>query len=276
MNKKLLLIAGTIALTGCISSSDFEKLQTQVGDLQDEIAELRRQASSKEDVQKLNANVAEQTDKLVKSNAAMTAKVAELDEKSDNLQGSIEQTNYRVDRIVQQVSQMQKDVADLQSGAMARTPAPVAGTTTPAGTVAGTDMTVTPASPTEDPLALYQAAYKDYQKGNYDLAIEGFRDFLKDNADSDLADNAAYWIGESLFSQKKHQLAIEQFNRVINGYPKSDKIPAALLKKGYAYIELGEKAQGVVQLQYVLHEHPRSQEASLARQKLKALGIETK
>jgi hypothetical protein len=30
-----------------------------------------------------------------------------------------------------------------------------------------------------------------------------------------------------------------------------------------------------VQLQYVLHEHPRSQEASLARQKLRQLGIDT-
>ncbi len=53
-------------------------------------------------------------------------------------------------------------------------------------------------------------------------------------------------------------------------------MPASLLKKGYGYISLGEKAQGVVQLQYVVHEHPTSQEASLARQKLKALGIETK
>jgi hypothetical protein len=31
-----------------------------------------------------------------------------------------------------------------------------------------------------------------------------------------------------------------------------------------------------VQLQYVLHEHPKSQEAGLARQRLKQLGIETR
>ena len=122
----------------------------------------------------------------------------------------------------------------------------------------------------------YQAAYRDYQRGNFDLAIDGFRDFLSSSANSDLADNAAYWIGESLFSQKKYREAIGQFDAVVNKYPKSDKVPGALLKKGYAYINVGEKAQGVVQLQYVLHEHPKSQEASLARQKLKQLGIETK
>jgi len=48
------------------------------------------------------------------------------------------------------------------------------------------------------------------------------------------------------------------------------------LKKGYSYIALGERAQGVVQLQYVIHEHPNSQEAALARQRLKQLGIETR
>jgi regulator of sirC expression with transglutaminase-like and TPR domain len=46
------------------------------------------------------------------------------------------------------------------------------------------------------------------------------------------------------------------------------------LKKGYAYVELGQRSQGIVQLQYVLHEHPRAQEASLAREKLKTLGID--
>jgi len=133
-----------------------------------------------------------------------------------------------------------------------------------------------PTTPAGDPMETYQAAYRDYQRGNYDLAIEGFREFLAANTSSDLADNASYWIGESLFSQKKYREAIEQFDSVVNRFPKSDKVPGALLKKGYAYINIGEKAHGVVQLQYVLHEHPKSQEAALARQKLKQLGIETK
>jgi tol-pal system protein YbgF len=133
-----------------------------------------------------------------------------------------------------------------------------------------------PATPAIDPMQTYQATYRDYQRGNFDLAIDGFRDFLSASANSDLADNASYWIGESLFSLKKYREAIEEFDNVVTKYPKSDKVPGALLKKGYAYINIGERAQGVVQLQYVLHEHPRSQEAALARQRLNALGIETR
>jgi tol-pal system protein YbgF len=130
--------------------------------------------------------------------------------------------------------------------------------------------------PAEDPVQVYQSAFRDYQRGNYDLAIAGFRDFVSRNPNSELSGNAAYWIGESLYSQKKYREAIQQFDSVVTRYPKSDKVAGALLKKGYGYIALGEKSQGIVQLQYVVHEHATSPEAALARQKLKSLGVDSK
>lgn len=269
-------LATALLLSGCASSGDMKSLEEQISDLQDQIAELKRQASSKEEVQKLNQTLATQTQTLLKSNADLTVKVAEIDDKLQNTQGTIEQTNYRIDRLVQQVTQNQRDIEELKNAMRAATaPAPAEAAT---GTPIREEVTVTDGGsppPSEDPLALYQAAYRDYQRGNYDLAIAGFADFLRNNPTSDLADNAAYWVGESLFSQKKYADSIQQFDTVIKNYSSSDKVPAALLKKGYAYIELGEKAQGIVQLQYVVHEHPRSNEASLARQRLKTLGIET-
>jgi tol-pal system protein YbgF len=151
-------------------------------------------------------------------------------------------------------------------------------TTAPAGTASGSEVNVPVPPPVAagNPMDTYNAALRDYQRGNYDLSIEGFEEFLQANPRSELADNAAYWIGESLFSQKKYREAIQQFDSVVNNYPRSEKVPGALLKKGFSYISVGERAQGVVQLQYVLHEHPKSQEASLARQRLKQLGIETR
>jgi tol-pal system protein YbgF len=208
------------------------------------------------------------------------AKVDEIDEHVQNMQGSIEQGGYRSDRLAQQMTQAQHDIEALRAQVAAMQAAPAANANPAAGangTAAMSEVTVpAPAMPTADPMQTYQAAYRDYQRGNFDLAIEGFREFLTANANSELADNASYWIGESLYSQKKYPEAIEQFDSVVNKYPRSDKVPGALLKKGYAYIALGQKAQGIVQLQYVVHEHPKSQEAPLARQKLKALGIDTK
>lgn len=283
MRRAAALLAVMLA-GGCATSGDLQKVQQQVSELQNELANIKRTAAGKEEVQNVNTRIAQQTEQLLKSNATLVAKVDQMDERLQNTQGSIEQTNYRIDRLVQQLTQAQHDIEELKARAAA-VPSVEAGsqpatapTTRPTPAMSEVNVPAPPPTPaqTAPPMELYQAAYRDYQRGNFDLAIGGFADFLKQNPNSDLADNAAYWIGESLFSQKKFQEAIAQFDTVINKYPQSDKVPGALLKKGYAYINLGEKAQGIVQLQYVVHEHPSSQEASLARQRLKQLGVETK
>jgi tol-pal system protein YbgF len=261
-----------LAASGCISTSDFEAAQRQIVELQEQLANIKRTTAAKEDVQGVNVRIAEQTETLLKSNATLVAKVSEIEASLQTTQGSIEQGGFRLDRLAQQLAQAQRDIEDLRMrvAALQAAPAPA----TPA--TSGSELTVpAPANPPADPTQTYQAAYRDYQRGNYDLAIEGFREFVQGSPTSDMADNAAYWIGESLFSQKKYRESIEQFDIVVTKYPRSDKVPGALLKKGYAYISLGERAQGIVQLQYVVHEHPKSAEAALARQRLKQLGVET-
>ena len=63
---------------------------------------------------------------------------------------------------------------------------------------------------------------------------------------------------------------------MLKQWPKSDKAAAALLKKGYALLELGQKPEAVVELQYVIHEYPSAEEARLARARLKTLGVEAR
>jgi tol-pal system protein YbgF len=266
-----------LSTSACVSSSDIEKIQSQISDLQDQVAQLKRTAAGKEEVQNVNARIAEQTQTLLKSNATLVTKVDAIEDRLNNTQGSLEQTGYRVDRLVQQVTATQHQIDELKAS-MARTPAP--------GSPAGSGVNPAPTPPMsevtvdgdagESPAVTYQAAYRDYQRGNFDLAIAGFREVVQKHPQSELADNAAYWIGESLYSQKKYRDAIAQFDSVVNDYPKSDKVASALLKKGYAYINLNEKAQGIVQLQYVVHEHPKSPEAAKAREELKRLGVDSK
>lgn len=267
----LLSLATLILLPSCVSTGDVERLEDRIIDLQDEVQALKRQAGSKEEVERLNRELAEKTQTILRSGADLSVKVTAVEDRLENTQGSIEQTNYRIDRLVQQIAQNEREIANLKS--LLRSSAQ------PGSELEIQDEVVVDGGQTPgaaDPIQLYQTAYRDYQRGNWDLAVEGFTDFLRANPDSDLADNAAYWIGESHYSQQKYREAIEQFDQVVSRFPESDRIPAALLKKGLAYIELGQRAQGIVQLQYVVHEHPRSQEASLAREKLRSLGIDTR
>jgi len=280
--RKLLPLA-LIILGGCATSSDVQKLQSEIRELQDEVAQVKRTSAGKEEVQSVNQRIADQTQQLLKSNATLVAKVDQIEERGNNAQGSIEQTNYRLDRLAQQMTQSQHDIEDLKA-AVARAAAapPPTSTVSPAMPTATanpqpamTEVNV-PAPASENPMEVYQAAYRDYQRGNWDLALAGFHDFLTRYPDSELAPNAEYWIGESLYSQKKYSEAIDQFNRVVDKYPKSDKAPGALLKKGYGYLAMNDRPRAIVQFQYVVHEYPNSRESALAKDRLKQLGIDIK
>ncbi len=119
------------------------------------------------------------------------------------------------------------------------------------------------------PQNTYYLAYSDYLKKNYDLAIEGFYQFLKQFPDNNLADNSLYWIGECYYSQKKYSDAVRVFSKLINEYADGDKIPASILKKGYSLIEMGKQEEGVMALKELNSKFPLSEEAALAQQKIK-------
>jgi len=129
-----------------------------------------------------------------------------------------------------------------------------------------------PPATTLSPQEVYNTAYSDYLKGNFDLALEGFKVYRDAFPDSPLADNALYWIGECLFSQRKFNPAIDEFNDLILNYPQSDKIAASYLKKGLAQAELGRKDEAMVTLKLLMGKYPMEEESRIAQEKIKELG----
>jgi tol-pal system protein YbgF len=119
-----------------------------------------------------------------------------------------------------------------------------------------------------DPEALYNTAYLDFTRGNYDLAIQGFSEYLKLNPDSDLSDNAQYWIGESYFSKQEWQMAFIEFEKVERNYPTGNKLPGALYKMGLCYLNMKNRTEGKKYLDRVIKEFPNSPEAGLAKEQL--------
>jgi tol-pal system protein YbgF len=117
----------------------------------------------------------------------------------------------------------------------------------------------------------YNKAWKLIETKDYRGAIEGFKRFLKKHSRSELADNAQYWIGESYYALKQFDQAILEFDTVRRKYPRGDKVPAALLKQGFSFAELGDKVDARLILQELIARYPESQEAVNAKEKVKAL-----
>jgi tol-pal system protein YbgF len=271
MRVRALLAVTALALaTGCVSSSDVERLQAQVFDLQDQVAQLKRSSST--EVQQVNQKMARQTEELLKSYADLTARVGEGDEKLQSTVGQIEQTNYRLDRLAQQLTQIQSELVAMKTSRGTTMQSPVSETAPPAGGTPAGGTVIVEGETSDDPIEVYQSAYRDYQRGNYDLARQGFDDFAKSNPQSDLADNAMYWIGECHFSQGSHKSAIDAFDAMLEAYPQSDKAAAANLKKALAFVQQNQIGQGVEQLRYVTSTYPGTDEARIAADRLHSLG----
>jgi len=156
----------------------------------------------------------------------------------------ITDTNQRIDRVSEQLAQLRKLVENLPK--------------------LPTFAQITPGNPDQ----LFAAAYGDYSRGNYDLALSEFRQYVETYPTSEMADNAQYWIGESLYSKKQFNEAIAEFDKVSTLFPKGDKVPAARFKKAMALMDLGQADASRAELTAIIRLYPRSNEAVLAKQQL--------
>ncbi len=247
------------AALGCVSSTDLDSIQTQLQDIQLQVLQLQKQGPSKSELADLETGVREQMQTLLRAQVDIQTDVKALSSQIEQLEDKLEDTNFRLAQLSQQIAATNQELQAVRNATeevRTRTPTPA-----------------TSVNPT-DPQALYDTAYNDYLQGNFDLAILGFHQYAETYRSTELADNAVYWIGECYYRQSKFQKAVEQFDEVLTRFERSDRTPSALLKKGYAYFELGQRAQGVVHLQNVIREYAGTDEAHLASQRLQEIGVE--
>jgi tol-pal system protein YbgF len=119
-------------------------------------------------------------------------------------------------------------------------------------------------SPGETEVHLYERGLRAYQAGDYEGALEFLRHFLNQHAQSPLAGNVQYWIGESLFAQRQYQAAIAAFDHVVQKYPNDTKVPAAMLNQGLAFAKLQDVPRARFFLQQVQEKYADSLEADQA------------
>ena len=147
-----------------------------------------------------------------------------------------------------------------------------------AGTTGTAQTAPLPSSPPlmergQDPTGVFQRAYADYTRGDYNLAAMGFRTALARDPSGPLADDALYYLGEVAAAEGRTSEALAGYARVADDFPRGDKAPAALLKRGLLLIENNRIGEGVVQLDHLVKTYPQSDEARLAQNKLRALGV---
>jgi tol-pal system protein YbgF len=118
---------------------------------------------------------------------------------------------------------------------------------------------------------LYKDAYETFQKGDLGEARRKFEAFLKQYPNTELSDNAQFWLGETYYLKKDFEKAILEYEKAIAKYPEGDKIPAALFKQALAFLELGDKTNARNLLKRVIQRYPHSDQAEMAEKKLETI-----
>lgn len=263
------LIAMLILASGCVPQAELVKLRNEMNDLRADVKDVKGRVPDLSGIEKRQDRL--ETD--IKGTTDLQSAIADQGAKHDQLvtdlqimQGKLEENNFRMKELAQKLddktyklSEHGSRIEQLENKLKSQ----------PSGTAV---QETKPAVKTLEPSEAYQQAKSDYDKGNFDLAIAGFENYLKQFPDASQADSARYWIGECYYSRKEYDKAVDEFAKVIKNHPKSEKAPGARLKMGYAYLNEKNNAKARENLNKVVKDYPGSREAALAKEKLKKIG----
>ncbi len=171
------------------------------------------------------------------------------------------------------IAALTERVRKLEQGA--GIPAPIntaAGSEAPApGAATAVAPPATPAAGGESAQRVYEVALSSYRGGDFQGAINGFQNFLKQFPQHTLAANAQYWIGDAYFQLRDYKSAIEAQKKLVSSYPDSPKVPDALLNIGSAELGLGDTAAARKSWEELISKHPGTEAATKAKQRLARL-----
>jgi TolA-binding protein len=85
------------------------------------------------------------------------------------------------------------------------------------------------------------------------------------------ADDLQFLIAETYYLEGNYQLAATEYNLVRKNYPRSDKVPESLYKMGQSFEALKLPDDAQVFYKAVVKEHPKSDAAKKAKERLAAL-----
>lgn len=272
-------------------SKETVQMMTQLDSLQQQVSTLQRTVDSqtaiiKTLVQQIGQNISGMKAAMSKLQDVVQQDLASTNNRFDGATSQIQQLSASLDEAKGQISKLSQQVAQTQQMLQTiNTPQPAAnapaGSPAPSGDApgggpsagAGPSAAAAPsaAPPVPDPESLYKSAYADYTQGQYPLAIQGFQQYLQYYGNTDLASNAQFYIGDALYLQKDYKKAIGAYDKCIASYPDGNKVAAAYLKKGYAYLAMGQTTPGERELRSLIRKYPSTHEADLARERLKRI-----
>ncbi len=232
-----------LAAAGCAPSGYYRSTSSSLDSL------ITLQTQQQKRLATLEHEVANTRENVQATRASSDSRLSELNQRMDMLQGKLEESGVRFTALTQKMEAVKQRMSEPDSGRTSGR---------------SSDSTRSFLDPDE----AYRAAYSDYTAGRYGLAKDALTEYLRRFPDTEVSDNAQYLIGESLYNTGDFNGAIVAYRKVVESYPKGDKVPAALLKAGIASTRIKETAAAHRYFLLVIQRFPKSDEARIARERM--------
>lgn len=199
----------------------------------------------------------------------LTQQLTTVERRTDELQGETETLSHQADESAERQRLLYADldarIRSLESNVQARSTDVLEG-----GKLAPGELPVPQGSDRDN----YQVALELLREERYDMAAAAFQQFLVAFPNSELGSNAQYWLAESRYASNQFEQALRDFEGVVSKYPRSTKVPDALLKMGYCNYNLKRWAAARANLTRVQADYPETTAARLAGQYLQRMDSE--
>lgn len=201
----------------------------------------------------------------------LASQISQLQTDTQTLRGEIETLRFEAESTAARQRDLYVDLDQRLQGLEAlRAGAATAPPATAPNAAGGATAARSAAVATNDQEA-YNNAFELIQARRYEDAATAFNNFLRDYNSSPLADNAQYWLAETFYVRRQFSTALPEFQRVLEQYPQSAKLPDALLKVGYCNYELKDWDAARTALREVMRLYPDTTAARLATQRLERI-----
>lgn len=261
MNRLRGALVGALLLTGCATKGDVQMVQGEVSLLKAEMARRdSTRAAQLGEVIRMQRGI---MDSLGATRQSVAQLKGDLGPDLYNIQQQLVQLQELAGQSQQRLTQLRTQL-EARGAQIESAPGPAAGDTAApvSGGAAG-------ASASAD--QMYEASLAQLRRGSLSTARLGLREMLRAYPTSERAPDALYFIGQSYASENPDS-ALAYYSQVVDKYPASPRAGSALYNLGLLAERRKDTARAKEAYQRVTQSYPQSDEAALARDRLKALG----
>ena len=212
-----------------------------------------------------------QLDRVLATLRAVNDSLSQVSARVTRFQGDVLGRMQNVDEqlltIQELTGQSQRRLQELRADLGRRGNAAAAAMTAPATATAGG--TPPPAGGGPGPNQLFQIALDQLRRGSAGAARAGFQDLLRQYPDDDNAPEALFYVAETYASEGNTAAADSTYLQVVQRYPAAPRAATSLYKHALVLQQAGNTQGARAALQDVITRYPRSDEASLARDRLR-------